>query len=437
MENQRTKLQELLANKYIRVLYDAITDVAANTHRPLIGEKEKTLEFVFNNMELLGRESQSYGITSVHLPLSYKKMYLYLLSPENFCEYDMQIAPNGMRTCECRLYLNKDCDLSRPDGVGFYKEHPSLVDSNQFKQEIERDKAIDAIVRGQALTRAITDAGIGLEFFGDANENSTLEAGLFQGKELVEPAAEPFSIKDVENGMNKTNVVDTTQPQSEEKPKTGAKRGRKPKAEKEAEEKMKQAVAETKSEPVVEETMVEKLPETTTSDDMCPLFNVAEETATITDTTQELNTVSEMNTVEEVTEEVKVSEETTTTVENEADNMVENIMETAEPTETEIFEETSIVDDVEETTLPDFMKSDFQSPNAEMTLEQAYQLKPDVGAATKYATLAEAKKHSNASIVWMYMHGSKHQEALKMIIDSDPTLKQKYEDALEVQLAGE
>ncbi len=124
-----------------------------------------TVDGVFENIHLLAEEKVSFGDEKVRwLALNTKKMIARMLDPSSFVNYEVKRSGNVV-SCEARFYWSDDKE--HPAGIGFVardvtKRITSDADAGNAETEIE------ALVRGAAASRALTDAGIGIEFYSDS-----------------------------------------------------------------------------------------------------------------------------------------------------------------------------------------------------------------------------------------------------------------------------
>jgi len=129
-----------------------------------------TLEAVFENMEVLAKEIDHYGTKKKFLPLNVKKLFAFLIAPRNRIEYDTTLGDSDVRV-EAKFYWTPE-DI-HPAGVGLVKLSSNQIAPDQFLSEAERKNLMESTARGMAATRALYDAGIGLQFSGDIDDDNS------------------------------------------------------------------------------------------------------------------------------------------------------------------------------------------------------------------------------------------------------------------------
>lgn len=124
-----------------------------------------TEEEIFDKMYLLAEEKVSFGDEKVRwLPLNTKKMVAKMIDASCFVNYDVKRNGNIV-TCEAKFYWSDDKD--HPAGIGFVaRDITQRIASDADARMAETE--IEALVRGAAASRALTDAGIGIEFYSDS-----------------------------------------------------------------------------------------------------------------------------------------------------------------------------------------------------------------------------------------------------------------------------
>ncbi len=174
------KFQELMMSQYVKELA---------TKEKINGADftENTLENVLNNMQFLRENVTAFGEESAYLPLPVKKMLAYLLSPTNRVEYTINKGEDWAEA-EARFYESDTATV--PTGVGFAKVFVTQVYKNDFVDQVTRLSKLEATARGMAASRAYTDAGIGLQFYGDTIDTDKDEAKEKAEKKTAEARAE-------------------------------------------------------------------------------------------------------------------------------------------------------------------------------------------------------------------------------------------------------
>jgi len=124
----------------------------------------ETAEDIFEYLPCLAKEKVEFGDEKTSwLDITTKKMLAKIIDPDCRLEYSIIEKTKTELAIEARLYWSNS---EHPAGIGFVKRSLSQLvmnDKNASQVEIE----FEALVRGAAATRAFTDAGIGLEFYGD------------------------------------------------------------------------------------------------------------------------------------------------------------------------------------------------------------------------------------------------------------------------------
>lgn len=124
----------------------------------------ETAEDIFEYLPYLAKEKVEYGDEKTSwLDITTKKMLAKIIDPNCRLEYSVIERTKTELAIEARLYWS---DSEFPAGIGFVKRSLSqLVTNDKTATQVEIE--FEALVRGAAATRAFTDAGIGLEFYGD------------------------------------------------------------------------------------------------------------------------------------------------------------------------------------------------------------------------------------------------------------------------------
>ncbi len=384
-------MKETLKNVYIKSLAKKIRDNGVKC--------EDTLESILENINALKEKGINYDTEYTYLPLSIKKILLFILFPNRKYSFINKVTEDGFFISECKLWLDgnsKDLDNNDilPDGYGFHKEHPNTVNNSSFLAEIDRVKGMEAMCRSLALSKAIVDAGIGLNLF----EEDAAETTPTTTNRTVEPAAPPIPMDDA-------------------KP-TAKRRGRPRKSDKKAE-----------NDSFTATLTAAKNEETSKMD---------ENKATETNPTK-CTTVAENPVYTETADapEDEDNENCPIFSTQDSDNGAETVVCSDESTTTSTIADNSEKEDVEEkdVIIPEFMNNDFCETN--ITYEQALLVKPDIGAFNNAKNLGEVLKTCRKNILWMYNHGSSNREALKVIIDNNKDLSEKLEEIEESKNSNE
>lgn len=148
---------EILRNHYINLLSMKINAKGGRAEKP-------SAEAVFANIQLLAKEQVQFGDEKTYwLDINTKKMLARIIDPDVRLEYNVVERTKTDLAIEARLYWS---DSETPAGIGFVKRSLSqMVTNDKNAEQIEVE--FEALVRGAAATRALTDAGIGLEFYSD------------------------------------------------------------------------------------------------------------------------------------------------------------------------------------------------------------------------------------------------------------------------------
>lgn len=125
-------------------------------------------EDIWSNLKYLANKVTKFNDTLLYLPLQIKKMLAYIVDPDYRIEYTVQKAEN-VCTVEAFFYWS---DKEYPAGKSFVKRFISQVYPDHAMTAEERESVFEATVRGLAASRAITDAGIGLQIYGDCFDMS-------------------------------------------------------------------------------------------------------------------------------------------------------------------------------------------------------------------------------------------------------------------------
>ena len=116
-------------------------------------------------------------------------MIAKMMDAASFVTYDVKRNGNIV-SCEAKFYWSDDAD--HPAGTGFVardvtKRITSDADASAAETEIE------ALVRGAAASRALTDAGIGIEFYSDSFDTLFSSVEESEAEDVTEEATEEAS----------------------------------------------------------------------------------------------------------------------------------------------------------------------------------------------------------------------------------------------------
>lgn len=167
----------IISNHYKNLLAEMIK--AKTAEKTVV----KTEAEVFDNIHLLAEEKVSFGDEKVRwLALNTKKMIARMLDASCFVNYEVKRSGNIV-SCEARFYWSDDKE--HPAGIGFVardvtKRIASDADASMAETEIE------ALVRGAAASRALTDAGIGIEFYSDSFDTLFSSVEEAEAEEVVQ-----------------------------------------------------------------------------------------------------------------------------------------------------------------------------------------------------------------------------------------------------------
>lgn len=149
--------KEILRTSYERILMAKIKEKGGHAESP---------EDIWMNLKYLATSYTSYGEEKMIMPLQIKKILAYILDPEYRIEYDVNKTEK-----ECVVtasFFWGDSDI--PAGQGFVKRYINQIFPMDNMSPEERESVFESTVRGLAAARAITDAGIAMEFYTDLLE---------------------------------------------------------------------------------------------------------------------------------------------------------------------------------------------------------------------------------------------------------------------------
>lgn len=220
---------EVLKNHYTNLLCRMINEKGANA---------RTIEDIFDNLPLLAKKVMHFGEETMYLDLNMKKMLAKALDPEVRIMYRVTENNKNMLAVEAFLYWGNESNYS---GYGFSKKNLESLVTSQADAAL-KEASFEALVKGAAASRALTDAGIGLEFYCDEMDDLLSEMESMEVEERIERKEE----KEKESFERKVPQVPSN------------------------EERKKKRIAESKKEPKSEKpetTLKEEVPENNLQED--------------------------------------------------------------------------------------------------------------------------------------------------------------------------
>lgn len=127
------------------------------------GNQISSPDEIWSNIHRLASEGTNYGEPFRYLSLNVKKMLAYIADPRYRIEYRVENAEETS-TVEALFYWSGETE---PAGVGFARRNICQIFRNDSLTAEERMSYLESAARGMAASRAITDAGIGLQFYSD------------------------------------------------------------------------------------------------------------------------------------------------------------------------------------------------------------------------------------------------------------------------------
>lgn len=127
------------------------------------GNQISSPDEIWSNIHRLASEGTNYGEPFRYLSLNVKKMLAYIADPRYRIEYRVENVEETS-TVEALFYWSGETE---PVGVGFARRNICQIFRNDSLTAEERMSYVEAAARGMAASRAITDAGIGLQFYSD------------------------------------------------------------------------------------------------------------------------------------------------------------------------------------------------------------------------------------------------------------------------------
>lgn len=158
------KYFEILQNNYLSYLAGLIREKGV--------ECKDTFESIIENLSALSVVKESYGKKVTYLPLYIKEIVAKIISNE--CHWEF-LTENGTDYCRVEALFFWKASDEKPAGRGLVRRSLSAIDSCDFRSESERRDSLEATVRGAAKTRALHDAGIGMEYYQDCVEEEEEE----------------------------------------------------------------------------------------------------------------------------------------------------------------------------------------------------------------------------------------------------------------------
>lgn len=183
------KVKGLIKESYEKILLQKINEK---------GGCASCADEIWDNLTFLAEEVQKFDEVKLYLPLQIKKMLAFVADPDYSVDFTVQ-ETDEYCAVEAKVFWSGSTTAA---GTGFVKRYLSQIFPADSMSPDERKAQIEATVRGLALSRAITDAGIGLHLYGDCFD--------FNESKLEESEAE----KSLENSVkNKVPQI----PSAEEK----------------------------------------------------------------------------------------------------------------------------------------------------------------------------------------------------------------------------
>ena len=158
------KIVDILKDSYIKTLESRINKVR-KADTPIHGVDEVLL-----HLELLAKPITRYGENVAYLPIDVKKMIAFIVSPLNHFDYEIAKGNDSdgtpFVTVVARFYWD---DSEMVSGTGRVTLRPKDIRKSDFLSEQEREYLLEPTAIGSAESRALTNAGIGLQlYYGDS-----------------------------------------------------------------------------------------------------------------------------------------------------------------------------------------------------------------------------------------------------------------------------
>ena len=168
--------KEILRSHYVNLLCKMINEKGADRKT-----EARTIEDIFDNLPLLATKIMTFGEESMYLSLNVKKMIAKAMDPEVRIVYAVTERTKTELAVEAFLYWGGESEYT---GYGYCKKSlESLVNDSYSAGKVETN--FEALVKGAAASRALTDAGIGLEFYCDECDELLLS---MENNEVIELA---------------------------------------------------------------------------------------------------------------------------------------------------------------------------------------------------------------------------------------------------------
>lgn len=113
------------------------------------------------------KKTISYGEEASYLPLQWKKMWFRSLYPLGAIRYATLLDEEDLVIVEAKVYSDKMDPDEAYIGLGMATVNPKDCGDNQFLPVRERQNLGLRTAMGLAASKALTDAGFGLQFYGD------------------------------------------------------------------------------------------------------------------------------------------------------------------------------------------------------------------------------------------------------------------------------
>ena len=149
-----------------------------------VGQEAKEM-FILNNLNYLVKSVSRYGEQKCYLPIDIKKMLALILAPDSRMDHVVEKGFDSDNTpwVKARASFYWNSESVQPDGIGEVIFRPHNIRQNDFLSEKERIELMEPTAIGAAKSRAITDAGIGLQFYyGDIEDPDLIS---IMNKDLV------------------------------------------------------------------------------------------------------------------------------------------------------------------------------------------------------------------------------------------------------------
>lgn len=152
-----------------------------------------TSKDVFENLEYLTKKVMTYGEEFYYIPVLVKKLLCTYIDPDYRIEYNVTKGGDWCEV-EARLYWS---DSEKPAGIGFVRRYLFQVAIDVPSKE-EKMSQLEANCRGASATRAIADAGVASQYWGDMSsfeingeqEEAEKSAKLQTESKIPEPKTE-------------------------------------------------------------------------------------------------------------------------------------------------------------------------------------------------------------------------------------------------------